>query len=449
MKLTTALCTLALASAQDGAQGAADSQGAQTQGAQTQGAQTQGAQGAQGGGYGDQGGEQAESYGGEQQAESYGEEAPSYGGEVHYGFRAPEVCLGGCPAAAPCQHATSGACVPKLGGHHEEAHYEAAQQSYGGGEASQQSGYRRLQDGGQQQSYGAAPAQSYGEAAPVAYAEAAPEPEGCPYGTVDTSHGTLSSTIVLWIAFALLFLPALFFFCKAFEDTAALKAIAAASGTPIPASVTAQAIEKYQIHKVIAGVICFVASLAYLTMASGYGYTVRCCDGRSFYYARYIDWTITTPLMLWEILDYSNAPLNERVFLYAADVLMIIGGLIGSLVCGGEKWAFFGFSVLVFIPILVFLCQMQDKVHAQNKKVFTSIMNITVVSWFFYPIVWILAEGTGTISADAEAICYTVLDIIAKTVMGFMIVNSPFAILVNGQTGQPGIFNPSDGSSLL
>jgi bacteriorhodopsin len=65
-------------------------------------------------------------------------------------------------------------------------------------------------------------------------------------------------------------------------------------------------------------------------------------------------------------------------------------------------------------------------------------MNITVLSWFFYPIVWILAEGTGVLCANAEAICYTVLDIISKTVFGFLIVNHPWEVLAEALTETPG-----------
>merc|ERR1712031_34896 len=87
------------------------------------------------------------------------------------------------------------------------------------------------------------------------------------------------------------------------------------------------------------------------------GYIVRCCDGRSFYYARYIDWTITTPLMIWELASLARASRNDTLFLIFIDILMSISGLIGALVCSGEKWAFFGFSILCFIPILTTLCR--------------------------------------------------------------------------------------------
>jgi len=407
MKLTSAFCTLALATAADDSQGAqADSQGAKSQGAQadSQGAKSQGAQ-PQGSGYGDQ----AESYGNEGYAEQ------SYGEAVSYGFKAKELCLGACPREAPCQHKGTGACVAKLRSYvQHEAYGEqsyGAQQSYGG--AQQQQGYRGLQEEGG---------------------------GSCPYGTVDTSCGSLNNHIVLWVAFALLFLPSMWFFCNAFGQI-----IDPATGQPIVViAATAPSILKYRLHRVIAGAICFIASLAYLAMATGHGYTVRCCDGRQFYYARYVDWAITTPLLLWEIIDYTNAPVNQRFFMYAADVLMIIAGLIGSLVCGGEKWIFFGFSMLCFIPILWFLCALRETVELENLKAFETLMNITVISWFFYPIIWILAEGTGTLCANAEAICYTVLDIIAKSAFGFVVCNHPIQMML-GAVGPP----TAAGSSML
>jgi len=348
----------------------------------------------------------------------------SYGSEVGMYMKAPEVCLGNCPVEAPCQH-PSGGCVPRACTAAPVAPVGYAAQSYGG---TQQSGYRQLQQGyGQQQTY-AAPTQSYG------YAVSAPAPKcGCPVGTIDMSCSRLGNRVVLWIAFALLFLPALWFFFQTWN----FDPLRLMDDGDIDDDVRG-AVEHYRLHRLVAGIVCFIASLAYLTMSMGYGYTVRCCDGRQFYYARYVDWTITTPLMLWEIVDYTNAPQNERIFLLAMDVLMIIGGLIGALVCGGEKWAFFGFSILCFIPILWFLCALEAQAKEGHLRIFRSIMNLTVLSWFFYPVVWILAEGTGVLCANAEAICYTVLDIISKSVFGAIIVNHPWAFM-----------KPTDSHSML
>merc|ERR1712226_1468693 len=55
---------------------------------------------------------------------------------------------------------------------------------------------------------------------------------------------------------------------------------------------------------------------------------------------------------------------------------------------------------------------------------YNNIMRLTVTAWALYPVVWILAEGTGTISANGEAIFYTILDIISKAGFGFILVTS-------------------------
>merc|ERR1712166_977341 len=124
-----------------------------------------------------------------------------------------------------------------------------------------------------------------------------------------------------------------------------------------------------------------------------------------------------------------------------------------ELVEGGDKWAFFGFSMLTFIPVIYELCRLDKKevdaqvydtagnvepdnfgtAPARNGgavqpyiwfyRSYRNMMNVTVVTWSLYPLVWILAEGTNTLTANGEAIFYTVLDIISKAFFGYLIVS--------------------------
>merc|ERR1711918_339428 len=110
------------------------------------------------------------------------------------------------------------------------------------------------------------------------------------------------------------------------------------------------------------------------------------------------------------------------------DFLMIIAGLIGALICDSEKWAFWGFGILCFLPILWFLCSWDKKLDSsacdadkRRASYYRQIMNITVITWFVYPIIWIVSEGTGKISVYGEAIAYTILDILSKSVFGWVI----------------------------
>ena len=80
------------------------------------------------------------------------------------------------------------------------------------------------------------------------------------------------------------------------------------------------------------GMVCLIASLAYLTMASGNGWFTRCHDGdgRQFFYARYIYWIVTTPLMLHAIAHFANSPDEIWNFLMFSDIIMIAAGPIAS-----------------------------------------------------------------------------------------------------------------------
>jgi bacteriorhodopsin len=369
-----------------------------------------------------------------------------------------QQCFQGCPKEAPCMG--YGGCQPRSCG--SVPSYAAPAASYG---AQQQGGYRRLAESDNSYGYEAPsqPAQTYAAPQNFAYAPAMAAPAvncGCPAGTVDTDHLSLNNNIILWVAFALLFLPGLIFVCRGFESVRD-------NGWEIEE--LDRVVELVSVPRILAGVVCLVASLAYLTMATGHGFITK-CNGRAFYYARYVDWAITTPLMLWDIMTFANASHLTKVFIAVMDIFMIVSGLIGELIEGSERWAFFGFSMLAFIPIIYFLCMLENndgvccgaRPNATDReRLFQNVLMITVVTWVCYPIVWILATtggvsatggvvgygaeqtyggeqqeqgyrmlqqaasgftAVGVISVTGEAWIYTILDVLAKSVFGGMIV---------------------------
>merc|ERR1712010_350437 len=132
----------------------------------------------------------------------------------------------------------------------------------------------------------------------------------------------------------------------------------------------------------VEGFVCLIASLAYLTMATGHGYYTR-CDGRQFYFARYIDWVLTTPLMLHSLVHFAGA----------------------SVVDGGFKWFFFAFAILTFLPVIHYICWLRSKVVDARFDYslffwnYSTMANLTAFAWFAYPIVWVLCEGMFIINA--------------------------------------------------
>lgn len=198
--------------------------------------------------------------------------------------------------------------------------------------------------------------------------------------------------------------------------------------------------------------LCFlinaIASTAYLVMATGYGNVfVKDSSGvyRQFFYARYIDWSLTTPLMLLDLAGLAGASFDTTLWLLSTDFLMIVTGLIGGLIGSQDRacWGFWCFGMMAFLPIVYFLTIGLPAATAPEaaRSIFKKASLLTVVFWSVYPIIWILAEGTSTISSNGEIIAYTILDIVAKSVFGLLIITA--------RDGVEAAQDSSDGSGLI
>ena len=100
-------------------------------------------------------------------------------------------------------------------------------------------------------------------------------------------------------------------------------------------------------------VINAVAATAYYTMARHEGYTTRASTGREILYVRYIDWAITTPLILFDVASLAGASTQLTLLIMAFDELMIILGLASVLTNdSGTKWGWFALGCVAFLPIL-------------------------------------------------------------------------------------------------
>lgn len=107
-------------------------------------------------------------------------------------------------------------------------------------------------------------------------------------------------------------------------------------------------------HYITSGVV-FVAAIAYFTMGANLGFTpieveFRRSDPvvrgtyRAVYYARYVDWFITTPLLLMDLLLTAGMPWPTILWVILVDEIMIVTGLMGALIQSIYKWPFFVFG---------------------------------------------------------------------------------------------------------
>eukprot|EP00191_Tetraselmis_sp_GSL018_P003083 CAMPEP_0177599786 /NCGR_PEP_ID=MMETSP0419_2-20121207/13205_1 /TAXON_ID=582737 /ORGANISM="Tetraselmis sp., Strain GSL018" /LENGTH=211 /DNA_ID=CAMNT_0019092595 /DNA_START=142 /DNA_END=777 /DNA_ORIENTATION=- len=186
---------------------------------------------------------------------------------------------------------------------------------------------------------------------------------------------------------------------------------------------------KKMLHSITTG-ITGTATLSYLAMALGYGHVVL--NGRPFYWMRYCDWVLTTPLLLIDLCALASVHAEKTTLLIISDFLMIVSGLLGGFLVSWHRYLFWGIGMVFFVPIIselpTSLYSSAQRIGTSTGKTFSTLSKITLFLWAIYPIVWLLAEGAHVLSPEAEAICYVVLDLSAKGGFGLILLNSREAL---------------------
>merc|ERR1712117_28640 len=174
--------------------------------------------------------------------------------------------------------------------------------------------------------------------------------------------------------------------------------------------------------------ITAIATCAYLTMASGYG-VLDNHTRQPFYYARYIDWLFTTPLMVWDLMELTGSDAMHIFTVVGLDVLMIVCGIVGSLLIDAPvKWVFFILGCVFFALVCKELQGGMGKGAAGVQGVYSAAAKLTIISWTCYPIVWALCEGADIVGVNVGCLLYTIMDVTSKCVFGILIVSNRDAL---------------------
>lgn len=147
---------------------------------------------------------------------------------------------------------------------------------------------------------------------------------------------------------------------------------------------------------------------------------------------RYVDWLLTVPLLLIELILVmklsQQETLRKSLMLGGAAALMIILGYPGEVAgSSGPRTIFWILSMIPFLYIVyqlvVGLKESISKQPESVKKLINTAAYLVIVSWAFYPIVYLLPllGITGGSAIVAVEISYTIADIVAKAVFGLVI----------------------------
>ena len=180
--------------------------------------------------------------------------------------------------------------------------------------------------------------------------------------------------------------------------------------------------ENRDLSAVLVG-ITGIAAVAYLAMALGYGEAT--VAGTEFEIVRYIDWLLTTPLMVLYLGLLARTERRVLAALIGVDAVVIAAGVAATVTDGTVSYAAFGLGALAYLVLVGLLVRtLPRRASFESTRVagaFTTLRNLTVVVWTLYPVVWLLAPtGIGLLLPDTQVLVLTYLDLVSK--VGFVAI---------------------------
>jgi sensory rhodopsin len=177
-----------------------------------------------------------------------------------------------------------------------------------------------------------------------------------------------------------------------------------------------------------------VAAVAYTFMAFGIGDISVGAVGTELSVPRYVDWLITTPLILLFLTMLGDTGRGPLARLVVADIALLVLGGIAVALAGPARWVAFGAGVGCF-GILVYdlLRRLPRQTTFPNDRVrglFVTLRNLTVVLWTLYPVAWLLAPtGIGLLTRDMTMLVIAYLDLVSKAAFVALAVDGMAALV--------------------
>jgi len=208
--------------------------------------------------------------------------------------------------------------------------------------------------------------------------------------------------------------------------------------------------EKYKSAVVCSGLVTFIAAYHYIRIFNSWTEAYEFAPDKSGNTAnpvltgvpfndayRYMDWLLTVPLLLLEIIFCMNLSREQRSSeawsLGFSSAAMIAVGYPGELVVTGDlstRFICFCFSFAVFLYIVMKLLvglkgAINTETNAEIAEMLNQVCVVTVISWCTYPVVYLFPflGISGAQSVVGIQCGYCASDVISKCGVGFLIYN--------------------------
>ncbi len=184
----------------------------------------------------------------------------------------------------------------------------------------------------------------------------------------------------------------------------------------------------------LAGMYTAVAAFVYWRMASmvgGDGDPASVIALPTHY--RYVDWVITTPLIvlsLFVVLQAANERRGLALFAIVTDIAMVVFGYFGEINLRnqdtlGLAWAMFGLGCVAFLVLMYVMYGPLARVAATRseslQRAYARLRRFIVLAWPIYPLCFVIAAlAPGDDVKIARELIYNIADLINKIGLGVL-----------------------------
>ena len=112
---------------------------------------------------------------------------------------------------------------------------------------------------------------------------------------------------------------------------------------------------------------------------------------RAVYWARYVDWSVTTPLLLADLAFLAGLNGANMLVAIVADLIMVLTGLFAAFASSSEsqKWGYYAIANIAFI-VVIYQLGVAGRRNAMSRDsktatLFNSIAGFTLIIWTGYP----------------------------------------------------------------
>nr|WBQ85994.1 rhodopsin [Dinophyceae sp.] len=203
--------------------------------------------------------------------------------------------------------------------------------------------------------------------------------------------------------------------------------------------------KSYRTALTITGIVTWIATYHYFRIFNSWveAFEVKNEDGGDYRVTltgapfndgyRYVDWLLTVPLLLIELILVMKLPAEQTKSmswnLGAAAALMVALGYPGEIQDNlFVRWLWWTLAMIPFCYVVFQLVVgLSDATSKQASSTAASLVSaaryLTVVSWCTYPFVYIIKNIglSGPVATMYEQVGYSIADVVAKAVFGVMI----------------------------